>query len=90
MQRFLSELAPMSVGLYVGETLNLPSRVKQHLDGETDFGELVSENPMLDWASLDLHYCDLGPPSPDSTEIRKTVEYLTAVMTVAGFTKRPG
>lgn len=90
MKRFLNELAPLSVGLYVGETMNLSARVRQHLEGDTDFGILVSEHPLLAWENLDLHFCDLGPQSSESTEIRKTIEYITAVLTVAGFTQRPG
>jgi hypothetical protein len=90
MKRFLNELAPMSIGLYAGETLNLLARIKQHLDGDTDFAVMVENHPVMEWQALDLHYCDLGPPQPQSTEIRKTLEYLTAVLTVAGFTQRPG
>lgn len=90
LHRYLRDLAAHAPALYVGETGNLPVRTRSHLAGNTDFGEMVSGSPVLDWSKLDFYYCQLGEASDNSSEFRKSIEYLTAVLTLAGFTSRPG
>jgi hypothetical protein len=88
--RFLETLGPQSTALYAGETGNLYSRTKQHLNGDSDFGLMVREHIRLSWEMFDLHYVELGDATEQPSEVRKALEYMTAVMTVSAFTKRPG
>jgi hypothetical protein len=77
--------------LYVGEAEDLPARVQQHMQGVSDFGALVNSRADLDWGNLNLHYVTI-PLDPDgkSTSVRRAIEYLTASLAIAGFTRRPG
>lgn len=90
LMRYLEAVAVHSPALYVGETGNLQNRVTQHLRAQTDFGTYVDGAEELGWRDLDLHYCRVGDPTESSSESRKTLEYLTSVLTIAGYTKRPG
>lgn len=90
LEHYLEQLAPHAPALYAGETTNLVARVGQHIAGESDFGGIVYSTTGLDWASLDLHYADLGTATEGSTDIRKALEYLTTMVTIAGHTHRPG
>lgn len=88
--RYLESLGPISLALYTGETGNLYSRVRQHLDGLSDFGAMINGHSELSWEKLDLYYVDVGEPSESASKTRKLLEYITAVLTMSGFTKRPG
>lgn len=89
MTQFLSELGQHNPALYVGETGNLRTRTMQHLHYQTDFGAFV-EGSEFDWTDLELHFFDLGEPSSEEKAIRTALEYLSATLTIAGRTSRPG
>lgn len=90
LRHYIEDLASHSTTLYTGETGNLPLRIHQHIGGDTDFGKTVTEHPSLAWEALDLHYYNLGEPTSGPTEIRKALEYVTAIITLSGYTRRPG
>lgn len=90
LARYLGRLAPHSTSLYVGETNCLPERIGQHLGGLSDFGQAVEQAEGLHWTELDLMYAQLGPSSDGPPDVRRTLEYITAVVTLSPLTKRPG
>lgn len=51
MANYIADLSRHSPGLYAGETGHLPTRIKQHLQGDSDFGHLVLVHPQLSWAA---------------------------------------
>lgn len=79
--------SPLTGSVRPGETGHLPTRIKQHLQGDSDFGHLVLVHPQLSWASLDLYYYSLGRPTDGAKEIRKALEYVTSTITIAGYTR---
>jgi hypothetical protein len=87
---FLEQLGAHTPALYAGETGHLPTRIRQHLRGESDFGALVEGHARLCWEKLELHYYDLGPPREGNMITRQTFEYIAAALTIAGYTSRPG
>ncbi|MBA4021711.1 MAG: hypothetical protein C0482_05060 [Gordonia sp.] len=92
MTRYLADLDRHVPALYVGETESLSSRAKDHISGHTVFSEQVKSELGLDWANLTLHYLSLGvnADQPQQSLTRKSLEYLTACITIGGYTKRPG
>ena len=88
--RYLESLSPSTLALYTGETGNLTARIQQHMDGASDFGNQINNHSGLTWDKLDLHFVDLGKPTDSSNKTRKLLEYITAVTTLSGYTKRPG
>jgi hypothetical protein len=90
MINYLRNLEQHLPALYVGESGNLPKRIREHLSGSTDFGQIVVNEPRLDWRGLNLYYMSMGPPAQSDNPVRKSMEYLTAVLTVSAFTQRPG
>jgi len=90
MHRFLEELGQHAPALYVGETGDLPARIKQHMSGASDFGRMVKDSEDLDWTRLQLQYCSLGPPSQEGSSTRTALEYFATTVTIAGYTTRPG
>ena len=89
LSRLLDDLGQHAPALYVGETESLATRIRQHMSGQSPFGMRVEANQYLDWRVLDLYYADLGP-GPGNVNQRTALEYLTAVLSVAGMTSRPG
>jgi hypothetical protein len=90
MISYLRDLEQHLPALYVGETGNLPKRVKDHLAALTDFGRSIAKEPRLTWAGLNFFYISLGDATDVENAMRKTIEYFTAVLTVSAFTRRPG
>jgi hypothetical protein len=90
MISYLRELEQHLPALYVGETGNLPKRTKEHLAGLTDFSQAITQEPQLNWPSLNFYYNNLGSATDVENPLRKAVEYITAVLTVSAFTRRPG
>ena len=90
MINYLRDLEKHLPTLYVGETGNLPQRAKEHLAGLTDFGQAITREPQLGWSDLNFYYANLGPESSTESQLRKAVEYVTAVLTVSAYTQRPG
>lgn len=89
----LRALATHTPALYTGESNTLRTRISQHLNGETNFGQKIEQSEHLDWGDLDLFYTDLGKGFPDTeagSETRRALEYLFTMLTVSGMTDRPG
>lgn len=90
MISYLRDLEQHLPALYVGETGNLPKRAKEHLAGLTDFGQTIAQEKQLSWANLNLYYTSLGSATEVESALRRAIEYITAVLTVSAFTRRPG
>ncbi len=87
---YVEQLSRHAPALYVGEAGNVRLRCEAHLRGDTDFGADVRDLPYLAWDDLDLYYYDLGPAGPETNQFRKAIEFITAAVTIGGFTRRPG
>ncbi|WP_156752892.1 GIY-YIG nuclease family protein [Mycobacterium sp. 1245801.1] len=91
MTEYINELSAHLPALYVGETENLQQRITQHLSGESQFGAQVREAPELSWKMLRLYFVRIeNRDSEFATAARRSLEYLTSSLTIAGFTIRPG
>ena len=89
LSKLLDDLTIQAPALYVGEADRLPDRVTQHIRGETGFGIQVNESDQLDWPILNLYYCDLGTGRVPKDQLT-ALEYLVALIGIAGMTARPG
>ncbi len=96
MARFMRSLREFAPPLYVGETHDLQRRARDHLKGETNLGNALSEGLGLTWADLELLYWNLGSrktTDQDSASLksqRTLFEMITTRSTVAGFVIRSG
>ncbi|MBE1548132.1 hypothetical protein GGC64_002140 [Mycobacterium sp. OAS707] len=91
MTEYISELSGQLPALYVGETENLQQRVTQHLSGDSQFGAQVREIPELNWNMMRLYFVKIDNKDADFAAVaRRSLEYLTSTLTIAGFTTRPG
>lgn len=91
MTEYLSELSAHLPALYVGETDNLQQRVKQHIAGDSQFGAQIAAMEELDWRMMSLFYVKVDNQNLDfAAAARKSLEYVTTSLTIAGFTSRPG
>jgi hypothetical protein len=91
MTKFLRGLNEHIPALYVGETDQLATRTKQHLTGESDFGQQIIGTMDLTWRQLEIYYAPVTHANEErATAARRSFEYITACLTVAGFTNRPG
>lgn len=96
-KRILQALQDVVPALYAGEAKDLRVRLKQHLNGETEFASQLAREEMLTWSDLAVSYLVLGQQpstdtsdSTDAAKVRKAFEYLAAELTIATYTKRPG
>ena len=87
---YIESLEKFSPTLYVGETGNLRRRASEHVRHLTDFGLYVQEASDLSWEFLDFYYLPLGGFESKPEKLRKSIEYVSAALTIAGLTKRPG
>lgn len=87
---YIESLGSFSPTLYVGETGNLRRRASEHVRYLTDFGLCVQESPDLSWEFLDFYYLTLSNFESKPEKLRKSIEYVSAALTIAGLTKRPG
>lgn len=90
LKEYVESLEQFSPTLYVGETGNLRRRASEHLRHLTDFGLYVQESADLSWEYLDFHYLPLTDFASKPEKLRKSIEYVSASLTIAGLTKRPG
>jgi hypothetical protein len=84
----VGDLAPP---LYVGESEDVPRRIKDHLGGKTDFS-IALERLGLGWADCRLSVCTV-PSELLKTEAkarRTLIELIVARLAIAGSTSRPG
>jgi hypothetical protein len=90
LKAYIESLEQFSPTLYVGETGNFQQRASEHIRYLTDFGIAVQENDDLSWDKLDFHYTVLANFGSTPERLRKSVENISAAITIAGLTKRPG
>lgn len=90
LRSFIESLSQHAPALYVGETGNLRHRIRAHMSAETDFGLTIAKDQSLDWQLLDLYYLPVGPESDEDSNLRRALEYVTTVVSIGGFTTRPG
>ncbi len=88
--KYLMFLQNQVPAIYVGETGDLPRRIKEHIEGSTDFGRTVNDDPVLTWEDLVLDVVRMGEVGDDGVPSRRALEYLTTLMTIANYTQRPG
>jgi len=90
MKRYVESLEPFAPTLYVGESANLRKRALEHVRYLTDFGLTVQESEDLSWERLNFHYLVLRKFEEKPEQLRRSLEYISAALTIAGLTKRPG
>ena len=90
LRHYVESLEQFSPTLYVGETGNLRRRASEHVRHLTDFGVMVQDSDELSWEQLDFHFLPLRNFDSQPDKLRKSVEYISAALTIAGLTKRPG
>lgn len=94
LSKYLHGLRQFTPPLYCGETGNLEQRTRDHLSGETGFGQrLQSQELRISWSDLDLAFYDLERLQMDETQasgLRKLLELLTTALSVAGYVSRRG
>jgi len=90
LAEYIESLEDFAPTLYVGETGNLQRRAKEHIRHLTDFGLSVQESDELSWEFLNFHYLVLRDFDSKAENLRKSLEYISAALTIAGLTKRPG
>jgi hypothetical protein len=90
MMKYVESLHEFAPTLYVGETGDFRRRIGEHIKGLTDFGIIVQDAPDLTWDLLEYHYMVLSDFDSKPEKLRKTIEYISAALTIAGLTKRPG
>ena len=84
----VGDLAPP---LYVGESEDLPRRIKDHLRGETDFSVALG-GLGLKWTDCNLSVCPVPSEllNADAKGRRTLIELIVARLAIAGSTSRPG
>ncbi|MCY4029315.1 MAG: hypothetical protein OXH75_23725 [Acidobacteria bacterium] len=95
LAKYVRTLNQFTPPLYCGETTNLAQRTRDHLSGETGFGQrLHRQEHALTWSDLDLAYYSLDhlrfPSESRATDLRKLLELLTTAFSVAGYVSRRG
>ena len=92
MERFLGTLDSFAPTLYVGETSDLSARVRDHLNGSTGFGKVIEDEASLSWDDLDFYYMtlDIFGNNENSAKFRKSLEYVTTMISVSGYVGRAG
>jgi hypothetical protein len=91
--RFVESLTQFAPPIYSGETSDLRVRVRDHISGDSGFGERVIANN-IDWEKLDLHFIDLSsaftPESAEDAPFRQMLEYIITATSLSGFVERIG
>ena len=88
--KYLMFLQSQVPAIYVGETGDLPRRIREHIEGSTDFGRTVNSDPVLTWDDLILEVVRMGDVGDDGVPSRRALEYLATLMTISSYTQRPG
>ena len=91
---YIRQLRCFSPPLYCGETGNLATRTKEHLSGETGFGQQVRDGRLPSWSNIELAYYSLDKVQPKNElhakELATLLELITTAFAVAGYVSRRG
>ena len=95
LARYLHDLRDVLPPLYCGETMNLAQRTREHLSGETGFGQRLQLQEFgISWSDLELAFYRLDrlqpPDDARATNFRKLLELLTTAFSVSGYVSRRG
>ena len=95
LAKYLQELRDLVPPLYCGETSNLAQRTREHLAGDTGFGQrLHSQDPSISWSDLELAFYRLDRlqlrDDNRANDLRKLLELLTTTLSVSGYVSRRG
>lgn len=93
--QLFAEINRITPALYVGEAESLPSRVWEHLTGQSDFSRRLTDQMDLDWDRLVLHYFVLPKiPKPErrdsAKEMRTLLEYVATRLAIGTSVSRIG
>ena len=95
LAKYVQDVGQFAPPLYCGETANLNERTREHLSGETGFGQRLQRvEPCLSWPDLDLVFYDLSQlrvrPETRARDLRRLLELITTAFSVAGYVSRRG
>lgn len=95
LARYVQDVGQFAPPLYCGETANLTERTREHLSGETGFGQrLQRAEPRISWPDLDLAFYDLDQlqirQEPRARDLRQLLELITTAFSVAGYVAKRG
>lgn len=94
LMQYVRSLAQFSPPLYCGETANLAQRTRDHVSGDTGFGQQVQDRSVPPWSELELAFCALGIARQGddlrAKERRTLLEIVTTSFAVAGYVGRRG
>lgn len=94
LAEYIRQLRQFSPPLYCGETGNLAARTKDHLSGDTGFGQQVHRDSLLSWSNLELAYHKIDKVQPktekEAKEFATLVELITTALAVSGYVSRRG
>ena len=94
LARYIRSLSQFSPPLYCGETSDLVQRTRDHVGGETGFGQRVQQNKAPPWRELELAYYVLSDSRNDddlrAKQRRTLLEVVTTSFAVAGYVARRG
>lgn len=95
LAKYLHDLRDLIPPLYCGETSNLAQRTREHLAGDTGFGQrLQGQDLDLSWSDLELAFLRLDrlqlQDADRAHDLRKLLELLTTALSVSGYVTRRG
>lgn len=95
LAKYLHDLRDLLPPLYCGETVNLVQRTREHLSGETGFGQRLQRQDFgVSWSDLELAFYRLDRlhlrDDNRATNLRKLLELLTTTFSVSGYVSRRG
>ena len=90
---YVASLSDFTPPLYVGETGNVRRRVREHMNGETQFSQTLQLEIGLGFSDVVLYYLNLGPSTDgeeDKHASRTLLEAIACRLTLAGNVRRIG
>ena len=95
LAKYVQSVGRFSAPLYCGETADLSQRTRDHLSGETGFGQRIKRGTVeASWSNLELGFCSLAtlrfPTEERATELRQLLELVTTAFALSGYVSRRG